>query len=104
MIVVVHETLCPEMIVLFPGPFWSRMIVMFLCDSLNDMFHHREDFQTLDSRNEDNYSGMEGVHFIEWGEHTASITLFRSETLFCRTKNITPNISSFKLKCGEYFT
>ena len=33
------------MIVLLPEPFCSKIIVMFLCDSLNDIFDHQEDFR-----------------------------------------------------------
>ena len=36
---------CLKMIVLLSEPFCPRLIVMFLCDSLNDMFHHQEDFR-----------------------------------------------------------
>ena len=45
MIVLIRETFCPKMIILLPELFCPKMIVMFLCDSLNDMFHHQEDFR-----------------------------------------------------------
>ena len=47
MIVLIHETFCSKMIFLLPEPFCFKMIVMFLCDSLIDMFHHQE---TLDTK------------------------------------------------------
>ena len=45
MIVLIHETSFPKMIVLLLEPVCPKMFVMFLCDSLNDMFHHQEDFR-----------------------------------------------------------
>ena len=45
MIVFIHEMFCPKMIVLLPEPFCPKLFVMFMCYSLNDMFHHQEDFR-----------------------------------------------------------
>ena len=38
-------SLRPTMIVLLLEPFCPKTIVMFLCELLNDMFHHQEDFR-----------------------------------------------------------
>ena len=51
MVVLIHKNLCSEMIVLLPEPFCHKMIVMFLCDSWNDMFIAKNTFDTgLDIR------------------------------------------------------
>ena len=44
-IVLVHGTFCPQMIVLLLELIRPKLIIMFLWDSLNEMFHHQEDFR-----------------------------------------------------------
>ena len=65
MIVLIHGIFCPTKIVLLLESFCLKMSVMFLCDSLKDIFPHQEDFRHR------NFRGCFGVVDVSYFErHT----------------------------------